>query len=75
MSFFRQITIEPVPTGCRFIEEDRVLGFGLKLAHELSNIGLPGADRAKVDDLSSVIFGDLGHRNGLFVDPDQRRVC
>jgi hypothetical protein len=68
LAFFRQITIEPVPTGSRFIDEDQVLGFCLKLAHDLINVDLPGADRAEVDDLSIVLVGDRGHRDGVLVD-------
>ena len=47
----------------------------LKLAHELLNVGVPGADRAKVDDLSLVLFGDIGHRHGLFGDIQTTVEC
>jgi hypothetical protein len=40
----------------------------LQRAHEWINVGMPGADRATVDDLSLVRFGDIGHRHGLFGD-------
>jgi hypothetical protein len=65
---FRQRAIEPIPTGARFIDKDQVWGFCLKLADELINVGLPGADPPEVDDLSIGRFGDIGYRNGLFVD-------
>jgi hypothetical protein len=67
MSLFRQITIEPVPTGARFIDKDEVCGFGVQLAHELINVALPSADRAKINDLSRVLLGDIGHGNGFFM--------
>jgi hypothetical protein len=68
MALFRQIPREPVPTGSRFINEDQVLGVGLQRAHEWIHVDVPGADRAEIDDLSIVLVGDIGHRNGLFVD-------
>jgi hypothetical protein len=65
---FRQITLAPGPTGSRFIDEDPGLGGGVKRAHEWVNVGVPGADRAKVDDVRIVRCGDRGHRHGLLVD-------
>jgi hypothetical protein len=68
MALFGQIAIEPGPAWSRFIDKDEVLGFGVQLAHERVNVGLPGADGPKVDDLGVVCFGNIGHRDGLFVD-------
>jgi hypothetical protein len=54
-------------TGIRRIDKDQAWGFGLTLADEVLNVGLPGADAAEGDALSIVLFGDRGHRDGLFV--------
>jgi hypothetical protein len=37
-------------------------------ADELINVGVPGADRAAVDDLGAVVFGNRGDRDGLLMD-------
>jgi hypothetical protein len=65
---FGKITIEPGATRPRFIDKDQVLGLGWPLSNELINIGLPGADGAEVDDLSVVVFGDVGYGNRVFMD-------
>jgi hypothetical protein len=67
-AFLCQLAVEPVPTGSRFIDEDQVLSFGVQLAHEWITVAWPSANGAQVDDLSVVIFGDIGHRDGIFVD-------
>jgi hypothetical protein len=59
---------EPGPTGARFIDQDQVLGFGLQLAHELGNVGLPGANSAEEDDLRVMRCGHIGHRNRRLMD-------
>jgi hypothetical protein len=43
-------------------------GLGLHCADELIDIGVSCADGAEGDDLSAVLFGDIGHRKGIFVD-------
>jgi hypothetical protein len=68
MAFLGQIAIEPVPTGSRFIDKDQVLGFCLQLADELINVGVPGANGAEVDDISIVVFGNIGDSDGLLMD-------
>jgi hypothetical protein len=68
MAFFRQIAREPVPAWSCGLDKDQVLGLGVPLAHELVNVGVPGADGAKGDDLRVGCFGTRGHRDGLFGD-------
>jgi hypothetical protein len=67
MAWFRQIAREPGPTGSRFIDDDQGLGVGVQRAHELLEIGLPGADGAEVAHLSVVSLGDISTGNGLFM--------
>ena len=47
----------------------------MKLADELINVGLPGADGAEGDDLSVVICGDLGHGDGVLGDIQPNIEC
>jgi hypothetical protein len=68
MASFGKITLAPVATRPRFIDQDQVWGLGWHRSHALINIGLPGADGAEVDHLSLVICGDRGHGDGVFVD-------
>ena len=64
----RQIATEPGPTGSRVIDKDQVWGVGVQLTHELSKVAWPRPNGAKIDDLSRVICGDRGDRDGVFVD-------
>jgi hypothetical protein len=75
MALFRQRAIEPVATGSRFIDEDQVFGFCLQLAHELINVAWPSANGPKVDDFSVVIFGDIGHGDGVLMDIQPHIEC
>jgi hypothetical protein len=68
MACVRQIAIEPGPTGSRFIDKDQVCGFGLQLAHELVNVGLPSANSAEEDDLRVMRCGHRGHRPRRLMD-------
>ena len=68
MALFRQIPIEPLPTGARFIDKDQVFGFGLQLADELINVGLPGADGAEVEDVGVMVLGNIGDGDRLLMD-------
>jgi len=68
MAVLRQIAIEPGPPGSCFIDNDQVWGFGWPRADEWINVGVPGADRAAVDDLGAVVFGNRGDRDGLLMD-------
>jgi hypothetical protein len=68
VAFLAQIAVEPVATRAGFIDEDQVCGLRWPLADEVINVTLAGADAAEVVDLSIVLFGDIGHRDGLFVD-------
>jgi hypothetical protein len=68
MALFRQIAIEPLPTGSRFIDKDQVRGFCLQLADEVIHVGIPGADGAEVDDVGVVVFGNICDSNRLVMD-------
>jgi hypothetical protein len=68
MAFFRQIAIEPIPTGARLIDKDQMLGLGLHLADEVVNVTLACANSTEGADLGAVLLSDIGHRNGLFMD-------
>jgi hypothetical protein len=68
MALFRQITIEPVPTGTRFIDKDQMLAFGLHLADEVVYVTLTCTDGPEGGDLGAMLLSDVGHRNGLFMD-------
>ena len=68
MALFRQITLEPVPTGARFIDKDQVFGFGWPLADELINVGRPGADGAEVEDVGVMVLGNIGDSDRLLMD-------
>ena len=75
MAFFGKGTITPVATGPGFIDKDQMFGLGWHLSNELINIGLPGAHGAEVDHLSVVLFGDIGHGDGVFVDIETDTQC
>ena len=68
LALFRQIAREPVSTGSRFVDEDQVRGVGLQLAPQLIHVAWPRANGPQVDDLSVMIVGDRGHRDGVLVD-------
>jgi len=68
VAFLRQVPIEPVAAGARFIDEDELLAFGLELPDKLIDITLPGSDSAKGDDFCAIVLGDVGDRDRLFVD-------
>jgi hypothetical protein len=68
MAFVRQIAREPVATRSRFIDNDEVWGLGWPFADEVVDVDVSRPDGAEVDDLSVGLFGDIGHRKGIFVD-------
>jgi hypothetical protein len=68
MALLRQLTLEPVATRPRCIDQDQGLGLGWPLAHAWINSGLPGADGAEGDDLSVVVFGDVGDGTRVLMD-------
>jgi hypothetical protein len=68
LAVLRQIAREPGPTGSCFIDHDQVWGLGLQRADALITVGVPGADRAAVDDLGAVVFGNRGDRDGRCMD-------
>jgi len=68
VAFLRQVPIEPVAAGASFIDEDELLAFGLELPDQLVDITLPSPDRAEGDDLCAMVLGDIGDRDGLFMD-------
>jgi hypothetical protein len=53
-----------------------MLGFGLELAHEVSDVDVAGANGTQVSDRDAVIVRDIGDSDGVFVDihPDEKRV-
>jgi hypothetical protein len=63
-----EIAIEPVATGAGFIDEDETLRLRLELTSELIDIRVSCADGPEGDDVGVVIFGDIGHGDGVFVD-------
>jgi hypothetical protein len=63
-----QLAREPIPTRSRFIDEDQGWGFGWQRAHEWINVAWPRPKGAKVDDLSVVLVGARGHRDGVLGD-------
>jgi hypothetical protein len=67
LALFHEIPGEPVATRPRLIDKDQRFGLGVHVAHELITIGLPGADRAEIDDLGVVVCGDIGYGNRVFV--------
>ena len=76
MALLRQITLEPVATRPRFIDKGQGLGLGGHLSKELIKSGRPGAEGAEVDDLSVVVFGDVGygHRVLMNIHSDVQRA-
>jgi hypothetical protein len=72
---FRQIAREPIATWPGFIDEDEVCSLGWHVADELVEVTVAGADGPEVDDLSVVVFGNLGHRHGVFVNVQTDIEC
>ena len=56
-----------MPAWSRFIDKDQMFGFGVKLAHELVNIGLPATNSAEEYDFSVVSFGPGSNSNGILM--------
>ena len=75
MAFVGKVTLQPVATRPRFIDQDQMLGLGWPLSNEVITIGLPGAKGAEVDHLSVVLFGDRGHGDGVLVDLQPNLEC
>jgi hypothetical protein len=61
MAFLRQIALEPVPTGSRFIDQDQVWGFGLQLAHEVIFGDIGYSDGVFVDVQTDIERARLWH--------------
>jgi hypothetical protein len=57
------------------MDENPVHGFGLPLAHQLITVAWPRANGPKVEDLSVMICGDIGHGAGVLVDIQPNREC
>jgi hypothetical protein len=74
-AFWREIPGEPVAARPCFRDKDQGCGLGLPRAHESITVAVPSAKGAKVDDLSRVIFGDIGHGEGVLVDIQPNRAC
>ena len=68
MALWRQIAIEPGPTGPRLLDKDPILGLGWHLADEVVKVTLACADGPEGAELGAVLLSDLGHRNGLLMD-------
>jgi hypothetical protein len=67
VSFLSQVTIEPVAAGASFLDKDELLAFGLELPDQLVNITLPCSDSAKGNDFCTMVLGDRGDRDRLFM--------
>ena len=68
VAFFHQVAIEPVAAGASFVDEDELRTLRLQMPKQLINIALPGPDRAEGDNLGAMFLGDIGDRDGLFMD-------
>ena len=70
-----QVTIEPVATGTSLVSKDKFLGFPPKLADQLVDVTLMGPDGTERDDLCLAVVGDIGDRDGLFVNIQTDEEC
>jgi hypothetical protein len=68
IALLRQGTREPVATGTSCGDEDELLALRPPRSDQLSDITLPGPDRAEGEDLGALCWGDLGDRHRLFVN-------
>jgi hypothetical protein len=68
VAFFGQRAIEPIAAGASFIDKDKLLALGLQLPDEFVDIALPGPDCAHRDDFRAIFLGDIGDRDGRFMD-------
>lgn len=73
--FFLQITIEPIATRPRFVDEDKVLGVRWHLADELIDVTLSCPHGAQGGDLGAMILGDIRHGNRILVDIHSDTEC
>jgi hypothetical protein len=68
MTLLREIAVEPIPPRTSFIDEDKLLTFGLQLPDELVDVALARADGAQIDDFGVVCVSNGCDRDGFFVD-------
>jgi hypothetical protein len=73
MALCHQITIEPVPTMARFIDNDQVWGCGWQLGDELITVSGPGADGAEGDHRGVGGLGDISPGARVLVDISTNR--
>jgi hypothetical protein len=74
-AFFRELPVEPRATRAGFIDKDEGWALGLELADEVIEVDVSGANGAKVDDVGVMIFGNIGHRDGIFVHVQPNLEC
>jgi hypothetical protein len=63
-----KVAREPRAAGAGFVDNDEMFAFGLEFTDERLEVTLARAERAQIDDLGVVCFGDVGHGNRLFMD-------
>ena len=74
-SWCRQSTRAPGPPGSRGIDDDQGRGVGVPRAPAWISVGVPGAARAQIDDVSLGRLGAIGPRPGLVVDIQTTVAC
>lgn len=52
----------------RIMSKDQMFGLRLELPYKGVDIALAGAKGPQGDDLGVMIFGDVGHGNGIFMN-------
>jgi hypothetical protein len=79
IAFVGQIAREPRSTRTSFVDKDEAGGRRLQLPHTLSEVALAWADGAEIDDVSTIVLGGIGNRDGCFLDIQSKikraRLC
>jgi hypothetical protein len=75
VAFFRQRAGEPGATGTGFVDEEQMLGLRWHCADEWIEVTLAGAKSSERGDLSTMILGDRGDSNRVFVDIHADKEC
>src|SRR5262249_37807092 len=61
IAFLGEVAVEPVATGARFIDKDKLWAFRLHLANEFINVTLARPDGTEGDDLGMVFLGHVSN--------------